>query len=333
MRGSASAHSQERLRPRRAAELVRSVLRRVGSIERRASAPEPPSGRIASTATPSVVRERQESSRSHSRSHGLYGTCSTSKRRVASARSSVAERRGRVVRDPEAADAAGVALLLEPRRGAHASATRLCTCSISIARRTTPSWRRSCSRPSSTEVAQIFVATVASGRRAPSAAASVRSASRYIGEVSKIRASAENAASATCRASETSPSNVLHVPRPTTGTEAALLHRRLPPGGRRRRARASRRPSPRDRRRRCARRVCGSSSCRSRGSRTASPRSLNTFASAAPPDSVVRDGRGRSARARSPRARPRRRRGRSGSRGSSSRTSSRRRTRRRRRRT
>ena len=42
----------------------------------RASAPEPPSGRIAITATPSS--SASGSSRcSHSRSHGLYGTCST----------------------------------------------------------------------------------------------------------------------------------------------------------------------------------------------------------------------------------------------------------------
>src|SRR5437660_3335128 len=59
----------------------------VSCTRRRASSPDPPSGRIAITATFRSAASGS-SRRSHSRSHGLYGTCSTSKRRVRSASAS-----------------------------------------------------------------------------------------------------------------------------------------------------------------------------------------------------------------------------------------------------
>ena len=146
-----------------------------------------------------------------------------SKRRVRRAPLELVERRRRVVGDAELADQPAATLGLEPGQ-VPLPARRGCGSARPRRGRTIRADRPAGVAPPR-DGAQIFVSTVASSRRPASAAPSARSAPPYIGEESKQRVPAASAASTTSRASFSSPSNVFHVPRPTTGPSAA------PPSG------------------------------------------------------------------------------------------------------
>ena len=206
---------EERLRPGLDAERAQRLERRARSAARRTSAPSP-SGRMTMTATPSSAASGS-SSRSTSRSCGLYGSCTTSKRRVRSASRELAERARRVVRHAELVDAALLALRLEPLE-LLAPGDEVVDLLDLDAAEPFDAAARYCSRPSSTDCAQIFVATVALV-----AAPVERRAERRLGaavhrrRVEDAGSPASSAAPTTLAASAASAPNVFQVPRPTTG--------------------------------------------------------------------------------------------------------------------
>ena len=197
------------------------------------------------TAMPSSAASGS-SSRSTSRSCGLYGSCTTSKRRVRSASASSPNALRRVVRHAELVDPSLPPAPPRATRAARASATRLWICSIST-RPNHSRCRRYCSRPSSTESAQIFVAhgrlvAAARERRARATPRRRGTSARSRRRACRPRAPRRRPR----RASAASEPNVFQVPRPTTGPRRRSS---IKPRARRRRARASRRPCRRGRRR------------------------------------------------------------------------------------
>ena len=211
---------EQRLRPRLDAERAQR-LQLVADGRRRTSAPSP-SGRIAITATPSSAASGS-SSRSQSRSSGLYGTWRVWNRPVRSALASSSERARRRSASPRAARSCRRSRSASSHGRCSRQATRLCTCSTS----TRPNQRqlaRELLAPSSTEPAQIFVATTRPSRRPSRAVASDSSAPPYIGDESnEPRAGLERGADHLARQPRVGAERLPRA-EPDDRPEAPLLH-------------------------------------------------------------------------------------------------------------
>ena len=183
---------------------------------RRAAASRSPRRRAPPRAAAARARTRARA--------GCSGTCSGAKRRVRSAA------RARRTRPP--AQCVTPSRSIRPRRarprataGARPRLTRLCICSIS----TRPNQRELAARTARGPPRASRPRSSSRRTASPRAARARRRATpprRRTSATSRQPQPASNAASTTSPASVASPSNVCHVPRPTTGPSRALLHQR-----------------------------------------------------------------------------------------------------------
>ena len=176
---------QQRLRPRLDAELAQRLRARAREGTRLSKRPSP-NGRMTITAMPSSAASGS-SSRSLSRSCGLYGSCTVSNRPVRIAVGELRERAGRVVRHAESVRRGRRRAPRSSHSRCSRHATRLCTCSIS----TRPPNHSSCARtargPPRRSPPRSSSRRTHVGATPSSAAPSERSAPPYIGDESTSR--------------------------------------------------------------------------------------------------------------------------------------------------